>query len=126
MNRKTTIPMVMVIMILSLLMSGCGPTQIKDATDTPEKTYILASENYNMLIERYTVYKDEQPTTIFNEWTEDIDPLIIEGGDILDVWEGLLKAKDYDQAERTSDEFLEFKNTLIDLVAEKGFDIGGE
>ena len=118
--------MVMAIMILSLLISGCGLTQVKGVADTPEKVYILASENYNMLIERYTVYKDQQPTDVYNEWTEDIDPLIIEGGDILDVWEGFLKAKDYDQAEHSSTEFLEFKNTLIDIVAEKGFNIGGE
>jgi hypothetical protein len=116
MVRKTVRP-ILAVLVLVLALSGCATWQTA-TSESPEKQYLAARMEFNNTLTRYLMYKSRATQEQQAQWTEDYDHLFREGAIILDAWGLYLEAGNADLSYEKQMEFIEFKNTLIDLLVE--------
>lgn len=108
---------ILILIVLSLAVSSCVPLQT--ATDlSHEKRYLAARMEFNNLLSRYLLYKSKEPLDVQGIWTEKYDNVFREGALILDTWGMYLSVDDITSSQESQAEFLEFKNSLIDMLME--------
>jgi hypothetical protein len=110
------LPLILLVAIISFIgmisFWSCVGTQM-----TPEKSYLAASESFNMLVEQYNGEKEKQSVEVYNQWVDEYDPLLLEGKVLLDTWGMFVKIGNYEKSETSAKEFMDFKDALIDLLA---------
>lgn len=117
MVRKSAM-LTMVLLALAVILTGCATMYGGTAPETPEKTYLASRIEFNNLLTRYMLYKSKETPEVKAEWTEDFDHLFVEGSLILDAWGSYIDLKDWDMSTEQETKFIEFKNTLIDLLVD--------
>ena len=87
---KRFIPILfIVLMVFMVMVAGCATT---DGVDTPEKKYLVARAELNLLLEQYIDIQDK----ISDSDHKTIKLAFISAGDALDIWEEHVSDDDYD------------------------------
>ena len=105
------------LVITVFLLIGCMGAQ---APDTPEKAYTVVRIEFNKTLTSYLIEKSKQSDEVHADWTKNVDPVIRDAETALDVWGMALDVKNMDLAMESEQDFLNAKNKLLDLLAERG------
>ena len=104
----------LVLMMSVLLMHGCGVFEnIGNTLDTPEKKYVAARAELNLLIKQYLDIQDSVP----DEEHKVIKQALYDADKALDIWEIFLQTPNYDYSQNIK-VFLEAKSIIIKHLTE--------
>jgi len=108
-NKRVFIAFVLAI---AVLLSGCAGLNV----DTPDKKYLAAQAEFELLLKRYLQYYDDLSPGAQATLKAKVNPVFHKGQLALDMWYSVLGAGGDPAA--SVETYLNIKNQLIDLIAE--------